>query len=222
MDRSAVILLLLLFLSGCSAGLPSAGPAWLATQPYYNNPAMLPVRDRQYAWESVVDVVDDYFRIDNEALRLADGHLIEGRIDTFPEVGSTILEPWRRDSANPYEKLQSTLQTIRRWARVRMTPTQGGYLVDVAVFKEMEDLAQPMHSTSGAATFRYDSSLIGIESSIGDQPAHEGWIRLGRDAALEQQIVAELLTRAGAVPMQIPTGVPLRPPCPVNTSAAAR
>ena len=42
--------------------------------------------------------------------------LTEGRIDTFPKPGATLLEPWDHDSADSYERLESTLQSIRRYA----------------------------------------------------------------------------------------------------------
>ena len=65
--------------------------------------------------------------------RLIAGVLTEGRIDTFPLSGSTLLEPWRRDSTRGYEKWHATLQAIRRRATVRVIPTEGGYLLDVIV-----------------------------------------------------------------------------------------
>ena len=65
-----------------------------------------------------VDAVDDYFRIEREErVRLIGGVLTEGRIDTFPIIGSTIFEPWRKDSTPGYEKVHATLQSIRRRAR---------------------------------------------------------------------------------------------------------
>jgi hypothetical protein len=80
-----------------------------------------------------------------------------------------------------------------------MIPSEGGYRVDVAVFKELEDAKQADLATAGSATFRYDSSLTGVVSPIGEQEINEGWIPQGRDAALEQQIIRELLARAGEV-----------------------
>ena len=63
------------------------------------NPLFVPPMDRELLWNQTVDAVDDYFRIEREErVRLIGGVLTEGRIDTFPTIGSTILEPWRRDS----------------------------------------------------------------------------------------------------------------------------
>ena len=47
-------------------------------------------------------------------------------------------------------------------ALVRVIPTDGGFLVDVAVYKELEDLSPPEHATTGAVTASawYRKSLV--------------------------------------------------------------
>jgi hypothetical protein len=202
MHRTSLALLACLSAcTGCAVDIPGqpAGPGIpLASE----NPAVLPGVDRDLLWQHLVDVMDDYFTIDREEpVRQIDDVLTEGRIDTFPDIGSTYFEPWRRDSANGYEKLESTLQTIRRQATVRVIPTAGGYLVDLAVFKELEDVARPEHATAGAATLRHDTSLERVVQPIGDQPFVQGWIPLGRDVALEQRMLVQLRNRLG-IPVQ--------------------
>jgi len=188
--------LLLLAASGCAVTPPVTNPTWQTTNVLYDNPALLPVTDHEAAWEAVVDVVDDYFKIEREEpVRMVGNVLTQGRLDTFPTLGSTLFEPWHGDSVGPYEKLESTLQSTRRYATVRVIPAQGGYLVDVAVFKELEDVVRPAHATAGAATFRYDSSLTRVVNPVGEQEIHKGWIPIGRDTALEQRIVEQLLSR---------------------------
>ncbi len=218
MRRSiAVGLLGLLAAAGCAVAPPVTTPVWETTNVFVNNPVLLPIADHEVAWETVVDVVDDYFKIDREepVRRLGDV-VTEGRLDTFPAVGSTVFEPWRHDSANSYEKLESTLQSIRRRATVRVSPAGGGYEVDVAVYKELEDVARPMRSTAGSATFRNDSSLTRVVDVVGEQPIHEDWIPMGRDTALEQRIIRQLLVRAGVAgpPMGAPSGPPAVSPVP--------
>jgi len=81
----------------------------------------IPPLDREFLWNQTADAVDDYFRIEREdRVRLIAGVLTEGRIDTFPTIGSTVFEPWRTDSTMGYEKLHATLQSIRRRATVRV------------------------------------------------------------------------------------------------------
>ena len=114
--------------------------------PGLQNPMLVAVADRDLLWDQVVDALDDYFMIQREErVRQVGDVLLEGRIETFPVGGATLLEPWRKDSTPGPERLQSTLQSIRRRAVVRVTPTGGGYFIDLAVYKELEDLASPQH-----------------------------------------------------------------------------
>ncbi len=100
--------------------------------------------NRDFVWDQVVDVVDDYFRIQKEErVKLIGDMLTEGRIDTYPRSGSTIFEPWNKDSATPYDRWEATLQSIRRTALVRVIPAPQGFTVDVQVYKELENVVAP-------------------------------------------------------------------------------
>lgn len=160
------------------------------------NPLLVPVLNPDFVWDEIVDVLDDYFRIRHEErVRQLGNVLVEGRVDTFPAIGSTYLEPWRTDSATPYEKLESSLQSIRRFAVVRVIPDSRGYLVSVAVMKELEDLSNPEFATAGAATFRHDGSLDRYSDPILAGSRTLGWIPVGRDPALEQELLEKLHAR---------------------------
>ncbi|MEX2118284.1 MAG: hypothetical protein WD847_01635 [Pirellulales bacterium] len=167
----------------------------------FENPVLVPTMNHDFMWDQLVDVVDDYFEIDREQrVRLEDGILTVGRIDTFPTVGATLLEPFRGDSANPYERLESTLQSIRRRAVVQVIPEEAGFRVDVAVYKELEDVPRPEYATAPAATLRHDTSQLHTRQPVSDQPVNLGWIPQGRDLALEQKIIRQLLARSGGLP----------------------
>ena len=199
----------------------------------YENPARLRIPNHELVWEGVADVVSGYFRIEREdPVRLLGNTLTEGRIDTFRKTGATLLEPWDHDSADSYERLESTLQTIRRYAVVKVIPVEsggGGFWVDVAVYKELENVRQPEHATAGSATFRNDVSVPRGDLALGGNanPAQPGgasarqgggvkplptaganlsWIPQGRDTVAEQRILGEILHRF------TPEGTPL----PVN------
>ena len=215
--------LLLAVSFGCKFGpsAPGYAPGTVPLQPQVvlQNPTLVPVTDTELAWNQIVDVVDDYFKIEREVRpRQAGEVMTEGRIDTYPRVGSTVFEPWNRDSVDLYERLESTLQSIRRQAFVAVRPASGGFLVDVAVMKELEDLEQPERATAGAAIFRHDNSPNQSEAqatsgddrreNLGEQPrpvtgqtAIAGWIPLGRDTALEQEMIAQLQARFGQLSM---------------------
>jgi hypothetical protein len=160
------------------------------------NPLFIPAVDRELLWNQTVDAIDDYFRIEREdRVRQIGGVLTEGRIDTFPTTGSTILEPWRSDSTPGYEKFHATLQSIRRRATARVIPVEGGYLLDVVVQKELEDLDKPEHATAGGATLRHDGTIVRQQGPPGRYSVTLGWIPIGRDVTLEQRILADVAAR---------------------------
>jgi len=122
--------------------------------------------------------------------------MTEGRIDTFPQIGATWLEPHRPDSVGRENRWESTLQTIRRRAVLRVIPEQGGYLVEVVVHKELEDLPRPEHSIASSSTFRHDNSLESrLSEGVLRTRLSKSWLPLGRDPAIEQQMLAEIRAR---------------------------
>ncbi|HID75250.1 MAG TPA: hypothetical protein EYP56_04555, partial [Planctomycetaceae bacterium] len=188
MERWLTVLFALLPVAGCAPG-PPPPPPWYAAPVFHDNPAWVPVADHQLVWETVVDVVDDYFKIEREdPVRLVGTVLTEGRLETLPVDTPTVFEPWRPDSGSSYDRLEDTLQSTRRWAVVRVIPDEGGFWVDVAVHRELEDLQRPVHGSAGAATFRSDTSLTRVVNPEPDEPLRLGWIPIGRDMALERRI----------------------------------
>jgi hypothetical protein len=174
-------------------GLP-AQQAVISTIP---NPLPVRVTNHEFAWDQIADVVSDYFPIEREQrVQLIGNVLTEGRIETPFQSGATIFEPQRRDSVGSFNRWESTFQTIRRRASVRVLPDQMGYLVEVQVEKQLEDLPRPESSTAGAATFRSDTSLpqdrVAKPNRSRESPL---WIPLGRDQALEQQMLADIRQR---------------------------
>lgn len=192
------MLALLCLTLGCHGSLLHSQPDFTGAGRMVENPLFIATGDREYLWFQVVDTLDDYFRIEREErVRLIGEVLTEGRIDTYPQIGGTLLEPWRADSTPGYEKLHATLQTIRRRASVRVIPTQGGYLVEVAVYKELEDLDRPQLATVGTTAVRHDGSLTRGDQIMDDQNNTLGWIPLGRDPTLEQRILKNIVARVG-------------------------
>jgi hypothetical protein len=207
----------LVILAGCAghglhedpyaaAGQPWSGPPGFAPH-LVENPMFLPVVDREFAWNQLVDTVDDYFRIEREEpVRFIGGVLTEGRLETYPQAGSTLLEPWRRDSTRGFERWHSTLQSVRRRAHVQVLPSDGGFLFYVQVVKELEDVDHPQEVAAGASTPRHDSSLLRRRDIVEKDPLTLGWIPFGRDTSLEQQILMELRGRLTDVgpPQRLP------------------
>jgi len=189
----------------------SAPPA-----PAARNSVVIPPLDAELVWTQMVDVADDYFKIAAEQrVVFANGVPAEGRIDTFPQTGSTLLEPWRGDSVGFRERLEATLQSIRRRGTMRLIPDPAGWRIEAVVLKELENMPRPMKATAGGASFRNDDSLYRygtplptLGQQVGDQPRpvaaptpNLGWIPLGRDPLLEQRLLSKVLAKLGITPM---------------------
>jgi hypothetical protein len=178
-------------------GLPSGPEA----APGCANPIFVPAVNDEYAWEQIADVVSDYFTISREQqVRRSGDAWCEGRIETQYQGGATWLEPFRKDSVGMFNRWESTFQTIRRKATVRVMPDANGYLVEVVVEKELEDLPHPERSSAGAAAFPNDSSLPSERSNnVSRTLSSPRWLPLGRDPALEARMLAEIHARLNGV-----------------------
>ncbi len=196
-----------------------AGPVAPTPAPPVKSSAVIPPLDAEVIWKQMVDVADDYFKVATEQrVTFANGVPTEGRIDTFPQTGATLLEPWRADSVGFRERLESTLQSIRRIGTMRLAPDPAGWRIEVVVNKELEHLARPMRATTGGASFRNDDSLYRygtplptLGQQVGDQPRpvaaptpNLGWIPLGRDPLLEQRMLSKVLAKLGVAPVPQP------------------
>ena len=160
------------------------------------NPLIVPKIDRWFVMDEISDEVDDYFRVKREErIRLVDGVMSEGWIETWPRMGSTILEPWHHDSTRGYEKVHSTLQTIRRTSKIRVIPTGDSYAIDVKVFKELEDNDRPLGSPLGGNALRSDNALDVDRPDNFSQGNARTWIPLGRDISLEQRMLRNIQQR---------------------------
>lgn len=201
--------LLLISLAGCTGPL-SQDPvpsyeeaiAGIEPPPLYGSatsatsPIRVPAVDQELLWSQINDELDDYFKIRrSEQIRIVEDTLTEGWIETYPRTGASILEPWRRDAATPYERWLGTFQSIRRWARVTVVPVDNEFQIEVHVYKELEDLDQPTGTSAGGQVLRHDDSPEDRQSPFWYEPRQYGWIALGRDAALEEKILKNIAAR---------------------------
>lgn len=193
-----IFLEVLVLTSGCArpwAGRLFGNPNLTVSPVLTPNPASVIITDHELAWNQIVDEVDDYFKIKREErIRIEEGIISEGIITTYPTPGSTILEPWKRDSTRGFEKLHATLHSVRRTCKVRVIPSGTAYLVEVTVIKEMEDIANPENSTA----------VDPIRSNVETRTNNDGedfsnkktrWFEMGRDTSLEQKILANIQAR---------------------------
>lgn len=167
------------------------GCATFPTTATSTNPIFVQTNNQEYVWESVVDVLHNYH------FGIAREDRLSGLIETNYLVGAGILEPWHHDSVGCENKLESTFQSIRRKAVVSVQPAEGGYLVSVQVFKELEDAPAGLPNAPGTASF---SDRVRLSSDFNTQgSSHDRqdsvWIPRGRDLELERALLVALQQR---------------------------
>ena len=166
--------------SGCAFGRPPVTAG---------NPIFVPAGNEDAVWERTVDVVHDYFDIAREN-RVVGSQ--PGLIETRFKIGASVVEPWHHDSYGLRNRTEATLQSIRRKALVNVTPAEGGYLISVEVLKEIEDLPGIAYNTAGGATFHQAYPLHRDLDLVTGQSSPSGWVPLGRDDALEGEMLRQL------------------------------
>ncbi len=182
---------------GCHHFFPAARRPTQIEVPLVN-PFQVGPADPELVRREIVDAVDDFFRIKSESpVRRDSVAWVEGRLETFPEVGGTIFEPWRRDSTRGFERIQSTFQTIRRTAFVKVVPGPDGYLIDVKVVKEKEDVDHSQYPTAGSSVQRHDGTVVRNANVLSDLPVTTEWYPAGtgRDLDLERRIAERIAGR---------------------------
>jgi len=174
-----VVLPVLAWVCGCATFQPSA--AQLSS-----NPILVPASNFESVWERTVDVIHAFhFSVARESR-------LEGSIETDWKTGAGMLEPWHHDSVGADERLESSLQSIRRRAVVHVVPAEGGHLIGMEVFKELEDAPAALPNSAGAASFQESTPLDRDLERVVESDGGSTWIPLGRDIRLEQTILASL------------------------------
>ena len=121
-----------------------------------------------------------------------------GLITTLPETSQHFFEVWRRDVRSWRDYLEASLNPVRRWVEISLTPLPETRGQELAVLVHKERLSSPdrQFNTSGAA---YQFFAGGLPSTTGIPEvtaAHERWIGGGRDPILEDYLLQLILERA--------------------------
>ena len=177
--QSVVVILLVTLNTGCIATTGQQLPR--------TNALLIPSRSMDMTWERAVSVLHHHhFLIARESK-------LEGIIETEYRAGSGFLEPWHPDSVGLENRLESTVQSIRR--RVVIKFGQGGtdqIMVSVRVHKEIEDVPGPTATDAGGATFSESELLDRDLDQVIGQSAPSRWLSRGRDPHLEAYLVARI------------------------------
>jgi hypothetical protein len=179
-----------LWATGCSTGPLMENPVLVRPDraPAADNPVYIPQGPMSYAkvFEKVLDVVDDFWEI-------AYTNRYEGRIETFPAIAPGLEQPWKPGSPDFRQRLLASWQTIRHRCIVLITTADdGGYFIDVKVFKELEDLPSPVRATAGMASFRNPTTVERQFEVIEPAVFEYNWIPIGRDSKLEQVLLQRI------------------------------
>jgi len=179
--RPAILIAVLA--NGCAMMGPRLGFAPPAANPLY-----VASYNENAVWEATVDVLHE-FHFD-----IARENKLSHVIETAYLTGSGVLEPWHSDSVGLENRLESTLQSIRRRVLVNVIPDERGqgFLVSVEAFKELEDLDGLAANSAGASTFNENEPLRRDLNPVVGQSAASGWLPQGRDLALESAILTRL------------------------------
>lgn len=123
-----------------------------------------------------------------------------GRISTFPAISQHFFEFWRRDVASSSDFWEATINPIRRWVEISVTPVAGS--------DDATRLAVTVHKQRFSAPDRQFNSTIAAYQLFGDRlPTTTGrettsvnddrWLDRGRDSAMEEALLMEMIERAG-------------------------
>ncbi len=150
-----------------------------------------PERDR--LWEAIQETLRrNRFRLDRVDRQA-------GVITTMPEVSQHFFEFWRHDVSTWPDFWEATLNPIRRWVAVTVTHGDDGSWQDVQVVVHKERLSSPdrQFNSTGAAYQYFGDKLPSTTGLIRVTKEYDRWLDLGRDHALEDDLLRRILERAG-------------------------
>lgn len=184
------VLAVLLLACGCMTKPLADNPLFFRPDPTVTveNPVFVPLGPPAYGqvFENILDITDDYFEISYT-------NRYDGRILTFPRISPGIGQPWKPGTVGAYQRLQATCQSMRRRAEIQIQPADdGGFFIQVIVYKELEDVPKPTLASVGAATFRAEPSVERQFEVIDPGVLDTKWIPQGRDTCLEQEILQRI------------------------------
>ena len=188
----------LFLMTGCING--NSNPA--ATQPataidpdratlqyWIDQPAVAHVHNDAFQplWDAAHNCARNrFFNIDRNDYR-------DGLLTTFPVISEQFFEPWRRDTGDGRELLQSSLATVRRTLRFEFEREGQFWTVTPKVIVERYSLAERrITSVTQYRTIVQGSTDPDRPGLNGERIANSYWYAIGRDTALEKTLADEI------------------------------
>ncbi len=119
-----------------------------------------------------------------------------GVITTFPVTSQQFFEFWRHDVDTAFDLADASLSTIRRQARVDVTPIEDNPdKLQVCVTVRVERLSAPERQFNSSATVLqyFGEELPGESGQRRLTRADDYWFDLGRDGAMERYLLDRII-----------------------------
>lgn len=176
------LLALGLTLTGCNRPRPEA-----------QNPLTIDSLEYDRVYDAAIAALRDAgFRVDRQDYRF-------GRLTTFPQGSPTALEVWDPDNTTAAQAWQSTLVDLQRIARVFIDPLPGEEppAYDLRVEVILEQRQTPIRRMTGSISRNVFSSLEAVPTDWRQRGIDANyWQPVGRDTALEDRLLHDILHRA--------------------------
>ena len=173
--------------AGCSA------PA----RPTHETAAMISVADGN-EFDRLWDVTTQVLRAHRFHLSWEDR--ASGVIETLPVTSGSWFEWWRHDVADDYSSLEANLHAVRRSASIHLSREQDQQTYRLAVRVDESRLSYPERQvTSPASAIQmFGSRLPTAEGLVIPIKESQSWTPMGRDGAVESQLLGEIMDEFGA------------------------
>ena len=145
-------------------------------------------------WEAVQETLRrERFQLDRVDRRA-------GVITTMPEMSQHFFEFWRHDVDTRADFWEATVNPIRRWAEVTVSPAADEAWARLAVVVHKERLSSPdrQFNSTGAAYQYFGDSLPSTTGLVRVTAEHDRWLDLGQDPAMEDYLLRKILKRTEA------------------------
>lgn len=182
--NTATLIASAVIITGCTAPPRGGDPVQQSFQT-----ADADQRDR--VWTAGADVLREHgFRIDRMDRRA-------GIITTKPQTSQQFFEFWRKDVDTPYDRLEASFRTVRRYVKLETQPDQVGdeMPVTVTVFRETFATPERQFNSSIAAFRMFGDDLPSEETGGRVTRADDYWIPDGRDPAMESYFLNQIAKR---------------------------
>jgi hypothetical protein len=158
------------------------------------NPVYIPLGTTGDAYRKVFETVID--ELQRDEFTIAEANAYAGLIRTHPRVSPGLEQFFKPGSPDFDERLLATFQSLRSYVVVKIDgANDGGFWLDVKVYKELEDVDRPIRASAGAAAFRSDNGIERQEVVIEPVSITGGWIPIGEDVPFEQLLLGRLKMR---------------------------